>query len=154
MNEDKKSSVMKKRLATLVLIFLLAIAGSASVEIPFLPDIVENIIVEENGGDKIEGSTDSSVDSIEIKYEFKNEQYLQDHFEKHGDEFDYDSVEEYVAGANRVIASSGALHKLEQEDGDDVYYLEETNEFVIVSTDGYIRTYFKPSDGKDYYDRQ
>ena len=63
-------------------------------------------------------------------------------------------MEEYVAGANRVIASSGALHKLEQEDGDDVYYLEETNEFVIVSTDGYIRTYFKPSDGKDYYDRQ
>ena len=46
------------------------------------------------------------------------------------------------------------IHKLEAEDGDDVYYLEETNEFVIVSTDGYIRTYFKPSKGIDYYNRQ
>ena len=47
-----------------------------------------------------------------------------------------------------------ALHKLEKEDGDDVYYLEETNEFVIVSQDGYIRTYFLPSAGKKYYDKQ
>ena len=47
-----------------------------------------------------------------------------------------------------------ALHKLEAEDGDDVYYLENTNEFVIVSTDGYIRTYFKPSRGMEYYNKQ
>lgn len=53
-----------------------------------------------------------------------------------------------------MIASSEALHKLEAEDGDDVYYLEATNEFVIVSTDGYLRTYFKPEDGKAYFDRQ
>ena len=31
---------------------------------------------------------------------------------------------------------------------------ESTNEFVIVSTDGYIRTYFKPSDGIEYFKRQ
>ena len=31
---------------------------------------------------------------------------------------------------------------------------EETNEFVVVSTDGYIRTYFNPSDGIDYFNRQ
>ena len=37
---------------------------------------------------------------------------------------------------------------------DNVYYLESTNEFVIVSTDGYIRTYFKPNDGIDYFNRQ
>ena len=40
------------------------------------------------------------------------------------------------------------------ERGDDVYYLEETNEFVVVSTDGYIRTYFLPDGGKAYFDRQ
>ena len=38
-----------------------------------------------------------------------------------------------------MINTEGVLHKIEEEDGDDVYYLEETNEFVIVSTDGYIR---------------
>lgn len=87
-------------------------------------------------------------------YTFRNENALNEHFEKHGDEFDYQTVDEYVAGANRVINSKDALHKLEAEDGDDVYYLEATNEFVIVSTDGYIRTYFKPSAGIDYYNRQ
>jgi len=62
--------------------------------------------------------------------------------------------EEYVAAANAVISSLAALHKLEAEDVDDVYYLEATNEIVIVSTDGYIRTYFCPNEGKDYFDRQ
>lgn len=87
-------------------------------------------------------------------YTFRNENALNEHFEKHGNEFGYETVEEYVAGANRVISSDEALHKLEAEDGDDVYYLEETNEFVIVSTDGYIRTYFKPDNGINYFNRQ
>ena len=59
--------------------------------------------------------------------------------------------EEYAEGANKVINNKNSLHKTEAEDGDDVYYLEETNEFVIVSTDGYIRTYFKPTQGIDYF---
>lgn len=90
----------------------------------------------------------------EYTYSFRKAEYLQEHFEKHGAEFGYASADEYLKGANRVIASPDALHKLEAEDGDDVYYLEVSNEFVIVSTDGYIRTYFKPDDGKAYYDRQ
>ena len=64
------------------------------------------------------------------------------------------SAEEYTAAANRVISDPASLHKKEQEDGDDVYYLEKTNDFVIVSTDGYIRTYFRPDDGIDYFNRQ
>ena len=44
--------------------------------------------------------------------------------------------------------------KIEEEDGDDVYYIESTNEFVVVSKDGYLRTYFYPSDGLDYFNRQ
>ncbi len=87
-------------------------------------------------------------------YSFRKAEYLQEHFEKHGDEFGYTTADEYLAGANRVVAAPGVLHKLEAEDGDDVYYLESSNEFVIVSTDGYIRTYFKPNDGKAYFDRQ
>ena len=90
----------------------------------------------------------------EYAYSFRKAEYLQEHFEKHGAEFGYASAEEYLAGANRVVASPDVLHKLEAEDGDDVYYLESSNEFVIVSTDGHIRTYFKPDDGKAYFDRQ
>ena len=44
--------------------------------------------------------------------------------------------------------------KYEKEDGDEVYYIEATNEFVILSKDGYIRTYFRPNSGKKYFDRQ
>lgn len=89
-----------------------------------------------------------------VEYYFRNEKLLNQHFQKHGGEFSYSTAEEYEAGANRVIKAKNALHKKEREDNDDVYYLQETNEFVIVSTDGYIRTYFKPSGGINYYNRQ
>lgn len=96
----------------------------------------------------------NSEESSSNSYNFRNDKYLLQHFEKHGSEFGYETKEEYLAGANRVISSKDALHKTEAEDGDDVYYLENSNEFVIVSVDGYIRTYFKPSGGIDYYNRQ
>ncbi len=89
-----------------------------------------------------------------VVYTFRSEKYLNEHFEKHGSEFGYADSQEYLDGANRVINDKNSLHKLEAEDGDDVYYLENTNEFVIVSKDGYIRTYFKPSRGIEYYNRQ
>lgn len=87
-------------------------------------------------------------------YAFRSEKLLLDHYKKHGIEMGFDSAEAYAEAANQVIHNPDVLHKLEAEDGDDVYYLEATNEFVIVSTDGYIRTYFNPDDGIDYYNRQ
>ena len=98
---------------------------------------------------------EATEDPVEIvTYEFRKQQYLDEHFEKHGSEFDYETAEEYLAGANRVINDPNSLYKTEAEDGDHIYYLESTNEFVVVSTDGYIRTYFRPSAGIDYYYRQ
>lgn len=87
-------------------------------------------------------------------YSFRNERLLNQHYEKHGIEMGFDTIEEYVAAANAVINHPDALHKLETEDSDDVYFLEATSEFVVVSTDGYIRTYFIASGGIDYYNRQ
>lgn len=112
---------------------------------------------KESGESKEETKDEESSDQqdeVEILYEFRRVSYLEQHFEKHGNEFEYATKEEYLAGANRVIQSPDALHKIEAEDGDDIYYLEETNEFVVVSTDGYIRTYFRPSAGIAYYNRQ
>lgn len=106
----------------------------------------------QNGGSQ--AVQERQAGSQEIVYTFRSDEQLQDHFKKHGIEMGYEDEESYVEGANRVIASPDALHKLEKEDGDDVYYLEETNEFVILSTKGYIRTYFQPEDGLDYYNRQ
>ncbi len=85
---------------------------------------------------------------------FRNEYLLDQHYDKHGIEMGFDSAEEYELAAYKVIINPNALHKIEAEDGDDVYYVEETNEFVVVSQDGYIRTYFNPNAGIDYYNRQ
>ena len=91
---------------------------------------------------------------ISAGYTFKSEDLLQEHFNKHGSEFGYASTSQYESGANTVINSPNVLHKTEVEDGDSVYYIQETNELVILSTDGYIRTYFKPDDGIGYYNKQ
>ena len=72
----------------------------------------------------------------------------------HGGEFGYTTKEDYLEGANEVVTSASSKHKQEAEDGDDIYYDAENNEIVFVSKDGYIRTYFKPSDGIEYYNRQ
>ena len=90
----------------------------------------------------------------EIIYSFRNEKLLNDHYEKHGKEMGFDSATSYEAAANEIIHHPDSLHRIEEEDGDDVYYLEETNGFVIVSIDGYIRTFFYPDDGLDYFNRQ
>ena len=90
----------------------------------------------------------------EVTYYFRNEKLLNDHYEKHGKEMGFDSAKSYEAAANEVINHPNALHRIEEEDGDDVYYLEENNGFVIVSIDGYIRTFFYPDDGLDYFNRQ
>lgn len=85
---------------------------------------------------------------------FRNDSLLNEHFQKHGIQMGFSNAKSYEQAAVAVVTNSNALHKFEAEDNDDVYYLESTNEFVIVSTDGYIRTYFKPEKGKEYFDRQ
>lgn len=85
---------------------------------------------------------------------FRNSELLNEHFQKHGVEMGFSSASAYEEAAREVVQDSNSLHKIEAEDGDDVYYLKSTNEFVIVSTDGYIRTYFKPEDGIAYFNRQ
>ena len=106
--------------------------------------------------DNYEYDFGSSSDTY-VEYHFRNKKYLDQHFQKHGGEFEgfgYDTAEDYEKGASDVINDTSALHKTEKEDGDGVYYIEATNEFVVLSTDGYIRTYFRPDKGKAYYDKQ
>lgn len=109
---------------------------------------------EEPAADETDGSVDA-VDNENYKvYKFRSKKLLDQHYNKHGKEMGFSSAEEYESAASDVINSPEALYKLEAEDGDGVYYIESTNEFVILSTDGYIRTYFNPSGGKAYFDRQ
>lgn len=113
-------------------------------------------ISEEETTAKEEKTTAAKEENTETvaDYRFRNNKLLSQHYDKHGKEMGFASKEDYEAAAAAVVVNPNALHKTEKEDGDDIYYIEETNEFVVVSTDGYIRTYFNPSGGIKYYNRQ
>lgn len=87
-------------------------------------------------------------------YGFRNKKLRDSHYEKHGIEMGFETVEDYILAANMVISNPDSLHKLEAEDNDHIYFLEETNEFVVLSQDGYIRTYYIANGGIDYFNRQ
>ncbi len=97
--------------------------------------------------------TDEQTQQVFL-YNFRRSSYLTEHFNKHGDEFGYENEQEYLEGANDVIADKKSLHKTEAGDGDHVFFQESTGSIVFVSQDGYIRTYFKPDDGIEYFNRQ
>lgn len=60
-----------------------------------------------------------------------------------------------MARARDFFASteSDILHK-GRGNGDRLRYRPSTNEFGVLSEDMFIRTYFRPSTGMSYWDRQ
>lgn len=111
---------------------------------------------EESVSKPAESSISVPVESVpeSAQLRFRSQKLLKQHYEKHGIEMGFDSAEEYEKAAAAVVSHPDVLHKIEAEDGDDVYYIESTNEFVVVSTDGYLRTYFNPDRGIDYFNKQ
>lgn len=103
-----------------------------------------------SGGDDTKPETTKAVESQDLS--FRNQSLLESHYEKHGMEMGFSSAVEYEEAASAVALNPKSLHRYEQEDGDSVYFLESTGEFVIVSRDGYIRTYYYAD--KAYFERQ
>lgn len=146
----KKNGKINLKQAVLLIIVVLVIGY----ELLFAGDGSVDVIPAESMGQSQEQMVEASVPSLEEYLSFRNESLWESHYEKHGIEMGFASMEEYLEAANLVLYNEDTLHKIEAEDGDDVYFLEETGEFVVVSTDGYIRTYFIPDDGMDYFNRQ
>lgn len=146
---NKKDSKVKKIVAAVAVVAALATGGEM-----LNNQNTNNTNTPAVTMESTETNTQQEVSVEKKDYVFKNERLLRQHFEKHGEDFDYATMEEYEKHASDVINSDKALTKTEKEDGDYVFYIEETNEFVILSTDGYIRTYFKPSGGLSYFNRQ
>ncbi len=85
---------------------------------------------------------------------FRTQRQLEDHYRRHGGELGYRSMDDYVSGANAVISRPGNMSSL-QNDGDTQYLNPDTCEYVVVSRDQYIRTYFRPNrDCVRYFERQ
>ena len=148
MNDVRKNG--RKLFLSFLLVMLMAVGMTAcgtNEPVGDAEDTPSSAVVAET-----EGSDTSAVESVE--YTFRNDGLLQQHYKKHGIEMGFDSAEDYEKAAGEVIQNPEALHKTEAEDGDDVYYVEATNEFVVLSSDGYIRTYFLPDAGIAYFERQ
>ena len=90
------------------------------------------------------------------QYKFRSKKLYDSHYQKHGSEFGSITQEEYLKLANDLLNSDSdtVLHKTEKEDGDEVYFDTDTGYFLVLSTDGYIRTFFIPDKGIDYYNKQ
>jgi len=103
-------------------------------------------------GQNIENNDNEILEIANINYQFEDEDSFTSHYQKHQDEFDSISKSEYLELANMVIENENSLMKIE-DDGDSIYYLESENYLVILGTNGYIRTFFRPSDGLAYFKR-
>lgn len=122
--------------------------SSEQVETPELSDSSEQADTPESP----DSSKQAEV-SEQRFYTFRKPSYLRDHFKKHGQEMGAESEEEYLQMANDVIHNPDAITKLEAEDDDQIFFMDDTNEIVFLSQDGYIRTYFICS-GINYFNRQ
>ena len=147
---------MKKKYIGVIAAILLALFGGGG----YLADSVfemqdsQQVTVLFNDATPSQQEKEIQADNAKDAVQFRNDKLLQQHYEKHGIEMGFASAQDYQEAAAAVVENTSALHKTEKEDGDDVYYLESTNEFVVVSTDGYIRTYFNPDSGIKYYNKQ
>ena len=112
--------------------------------------------LNENTAPETSISSDDTTTVPETKqYTFRNKQRYDEHYEKHGAEFGNITKEQYLELANQLINSTSdrVLHKY-SEDGDYMYFDQDTNYFLVLSEDGYIRTFFIPSAGIKYWNRQ
>ncbi|MEG0050415.1 MAG: hypothetical protein RR572_04885 [Raoultibacter sp.] len=101
-------------------------------------------------------STPQPVPAQEQAYQFASQEKFDQHYKKHGREFGNISQDEYLQKANDLIVSNAPTLKTKKEktDGDTCYYDSASNEFLVLSKKGVIRTFFHPNDGIDYFNRQ
>lgn len=96
-------------------------------------------------------------DAQAAEHRFRNKNLLDQHYEKHGEEMGFPNAAAYQKAASDIInAADGQdiLYKYKSDgSGDQCFYVEATKEFVVLSYDGFIRTYFICS-GIKYYNRQ
>lgn len=76
------------------------------------------------------------------------------HLNKHKADFDGWTEEQYLQRARELLMkplSSDELEEITRSDGSISRYCFSTNEFIATTSDGNIRTFFKPKHGKEYW---
>ena len=106
---------------------------------------------------KLSTKADNSAKMVlKSTHSFTSEEVLKKHFEKHVVEFGNITVEEYLKFANALSDTpiSDDVVQLVRSDGSVSKYRFSTNEFVVTTKDGNIRTYFKPKDKEAYWNEE
>jgi RHS repeat-associated protein len=85
-----------------------------------------------------------------------NSQTLEDHFVRHGGDFSATSAEDYANQAGEFYRQARANGLPSKVDANGVIriYDPETNTFGAYNSDGTTRTFFKPSSGARYWEKQ
>jgi hypothetical protein len=78
---------------------------------------------------------------------------LEHHFQKHGAEMGFSSQADYLRAAQALVQGGPGVETY-RRGGDTLYFRESTGEFAVVSDRNVLRTYFKPGDGRGYWERQ
>jgi pyocin large subunit-like protein len=78
---------------------------------------------------------------------------LEQHFRKHGGEMGFATKEDYLRAAQALVRGGPGVETW-RRGGDTLFFKEQTNEFAVLSDRNVIRTYFRPDDGRRYWERQ
>ncbi len=90
------------------------------------------------------GQQDNQSPAVLEAVMFHSEDELLEKYEKYGRKMEYNSAEEYLAGANSVIRNPEAVHKKDKDNEVDFFYIKDTGDLVTVSADGYIDDFYRP----------
>lgn len=84
-----------------------------------------------------------------------SEHNKQKHFDEHGEDMGYETIEEYSEAATKFTETLGekGVQAFRDNEGSTQMYNESTNEFAIINEAGKIITYFEP-DYSNYFENQ
>ena len=87
-----------------------------------------------------------------IEVRFETPEKMQKHYDKHIDKYGNISISEYIALANELVNAKDTddIERIVRSDESTAIYRFSTNDFLVITKDGYIRTFFKPDDGEAY----
>jgi hypothetical protein len=83
-----------------------------------------------------------------------NKSTLRDHFERHGADFGAQNPQEYAEKAHALYVNRGNYQVKIDAEGTIRIYDPVTNAFGSYNADGTTKTFFKPSAGQSYFNRQ
>ena len=85
-----------------------------------------------------------------------NKKTLTQHFHDHGQQMGCNSKESYAAHAVSFANNVDRVNCVSFIDkhGSTYKYNKATNTLAVITSDGYVITYYKPKDGYDYYKKQ